>query len=321
MISVVITTYNGEKFINDQLDSIFNQSLLPSEILICDDNSSDSTLKLIFKYLQNKNIKYYYNDEGYIKDEDSTIVRVFKNEKNIGYNLNFINLIKKTSYDIVFISDQDDIWYKDKIKIQYDLLNLKSANLVASDYDLINTNKILNHKTAYKEIRIKNISHVSFYGMTMCFKKDNDFIDSLDYLLKNNSFYYYDRLFSLYFIIKGKVYYINDALVYHRIHNDNAVGNNTSKIRGSLLNRVNIAKDYYNDICIIKNYFNNIDKYKLYYLNINEKFRFKRYILLKNLYENNNLYNKIKLLFFILINFYKYPYIKSIFGDIYYILK
>ena len=55
-VLVLLSTYNGEKYIIDQLDSIVNQSIKPNEILIGDDNSTDSTLDLIFDYLKNKNI-------------------------------------------------------------------------------------------------------------------------------------------------------------------------------------------------------------------------------------------------------------------------
>ena len=321
MISVVLTTYNGEKYIIDQLDSILNQSIKPTEILIGDDNSTDYTLDLIYEYLKNKKINFCINDDGLDLSKTNLIVRIFKNNKNIGYNQNFINLIKKTSYDIIFISDQDDIWYKDKIKIQTDILNKNKAICIASNYDLdYNSDKnIININ--YNKISIKNINHISFYGMTMCFKKDTDFISFLDDIKKDDTYMYYDRLFTLYFLINGNVYFINNPLVYHRIHNSNAVGNNTKKIRGSLKDRVDIAYDYYNDIVIVKKYIKNIDDKSIYYLDKNENFRYKRYILLNELYKNNSIKNKIKLLLFIITNFYNYPFLKSILGDLYYIFK
>ena len=321
MISVVLTTYNGEKYIIDQLDSIVNQSIKPNEILIGDDNSTDSTLDLIFDYLKNKNINYYINDEGINLNNVNIIVRIFKNSKNIGYNKNFINLIKKTSYDIIFISDQDDIWYKDKIKIQTEVLNNTNAICVASKYDLVNNGDKIIINTDYDKISIKNINHISFYGMTMCFKKDDEFISFIDSIKNDETYMYYDRLFTLYFLINGNVYFINNPLVYHRIHNSNAVGNNTKVIRGTLEDRVNVAYDYYNDIILIKKYIKNLNKINNIYLNKNENFRYKRYILLNELYKNNSIKNKIKLLFFIITNFYNYPFLKSILGDLYYIFK
>ena len=321
MISVVLTTFNGEKYILDQLDSIINQSIKPNEILIGDDNSTDSTLDLIFDYLKNKSIDFYINDEKISFTNKNLIVRIFKNDNNIGYNQNFINLIKKTSYDIIFISDQDDIWYKDKIKIQTEILNHNNAICVASKYDLVYNidKKILN--TNYDKISIKNINHISFYGMTMCFKKDESFISFLDNIKKDNTYMYYDRLFTLYFLIKGNVYFIKYPLVYHRIHNSNAVGNNTTRIRGSLEDRVNIAYDYYNDIVIIKKYIKDLNENNILYLDKNENFRYKRYNLLNELYKNNSIKSKINLLIFIVTNFYNYPFFKSIFGDLYYIFK
>ena len=321
MISVVITTYNGEKYIINQLDSIINQSLKPNEILIGDDNSTDYTLDLVFEYLRKNNIDFYINDEGLNNVKSNLIVRIFKNNINIGYNKNFINLIKKAKYDTVLISDQDDIWYKDKIKIQIDFLNNKNAICISSKYDLINNSDKKIKNVNYSLISIQNINHISFYGMTMCIKIDKSFLLFLDNILKDNTYMYYDRLFTLYFLIRDNVYYINNPLVYHRIHYSNAVGNNTKKIRGSLKDRVDIAYDYYNDIVIVKKYIENIDDKSIYYLDKNENFRYKRYILLNELYKNNNIKSKINLLFFIITNFYNYPFFKSILGDLYYIFK
>lgn len=321
MISIVLTTHNGEKYIIEQLESIINQSLKPNEILIGDDNSTDATLDLIINYLKNNSIKFYIDDKDYIKDGGSLIIRIFKNNTNIGFNKNFINLIKKTAYDIIFISDQDDLWYKDKIKTQYNLLISKNAICVSSNYDLENNNDKELKELSFQEISIKNINHISFYGMTMCFRKDKEFLSFIEYMLKDTSYLYYDRLFTLYFIIKGKVYLINNPLVYHRIHDLNVVGNNTKNIRGSLEDRVKIAYDYYNDIEFIKKHINNISDSTLFYLNINENFRYKRYLLLNELNNNNTINNKIKLFIFILTNFINYPYTKSIFGDLYYNFK
>ena len=320
MISVVLTTHNGEKYIIDQLDSIINQSLKPNEILIGDDNSTDSTLDLLVNYLDTNSIKYYIDDKDYTNDNSNIIIRIFKNKRNIGYNKNFINLIKKSSNDIVYISDQDDIWYKDKIKIQYNILN-NNATCVSSNYDLefIKDKDLSNINL--KNISIKCINHISFYGMTMCFKKNSDFISFLCNMEKDDSYMYYDRLFTLYFLIKGNVKFIKNSLVYHRIHNLNVVGNNTKSIRGSLIDRVKIAYDYYNDIMFVKKNISDIASDIKYYLDINERFRYKRYLLLNDLYNNKTIINKIRLLIFIIFNFYNYPYLKSIFGDLYYIFK
>ncbi|MCU7614252.1 glycosyltransferase [Chryseobacterium sp. GMJ5] len=97
--SVALCTYNGEKYISAQLDSILNQTILPDEIVICDDISKDSTVEIIRDYQ-----KIHPN------------IRVFINESNLGFIKNFEKAILQCSFDIIIISDQDDIWEKDKIE-------------------------------------------------------------------------------------------------------------------------------------------------------------------------------------------------------------
>ena len=98
--SVAMATYNGQKFIVEQLDSIVNQSRKPDEIVICDDRSTDKTCAIITEYA---------------KRHPDVNIRLNINEDNLGYGKNFLKSVGLTKGDIVFFSDQDDIWHKDKI--------------------------------------------------------------------------------------------------------------------------------------------------------------------------------------------------------------
>ncbi|MBP3803805.1 MAG: glycosyltransferase [Oribacterium sp.] len=100
-VSVVMTTYNGERFIIDQLDSIRNQTMKPDEVLIFDDRSTDKTFSII---------------DDYIKKYALHTWKVIENAENLGWKKNFINAMKNASGDYVFLSDQDDIWMHDKIE-------------------------------------------------------------------------------------------------------------------------------------------------------------------------------------------------------------
>lgn len=98
-ISVFLFSFNGEKYISDQIDSIINQSYRVNEILICDDCSTDRTWEIL---------EDYSNKFEYIK--------IFKNSHNSGIYSNFFVNIKQASGDWVAISDQDDVWLEDKIQ-------------------------------------------------------------------------------------------------------------------------------------------------------------------------------------------------------------
>ncbi len=98
-ISVALCTYNGEKFLTEQIESILSQSIPPNEIVICDDKSKDSTLQI----LEN------------IKNTNPKIIKVHQNRSNLGFIKNFEKALSLCEGEIIFLSDQDDTWHKDKI--------------------------------------------------------------------------------------------------------------------------------------------------------------------------------------------------------------
>lgn len=98
-VSVALCTYNGEKYIEEQLESILNQDQPIDEIVVGDDGSTDDTVKIVKKVLENANVSY----------------QIIQNEKNLGYRKNFENVILHTKGDIIFLSDQDDVWMNNKV--------------------------------------------------------------------------------------------------------------------------------------------------------------------------------------------------------------
>lgn len=100
-VSVIIASYNGEQFLREQLDSILNQSYPISELIIQDDCSTDSTATICREY-----------------EAKFAIVHFYENEHNLGYNKNFETATMRATGDYVALSDQDDVWSKDKIAKQ-----------------------------------------------------------------------------------------------------------------------------------------------------------------------------------------------------------
>jgi glycosyltransferase involved in cell wall biosynthesis len=99
-ISVAMCTFNGGKYLNQQLDSILNQTLLPHELVICDDCSTDDTLHVLRDFATNAPFN----------------VKIIKNPKNLGYVKNFEQAISHCRTDLIAMCDQDDIWLPDKLK-------------------------------------------------------------------------------------------------------------------------------------------------------------------------------------------------------------
>lgn len=98
-VSIVMCTYNGEKYLREQLESIVSQSYPIYELIIQDDRSTDTTLNIIEEYAA----QYPY-------------IHYRVNEKNRGYNANFRTAIQSAKGELISIADQDDIWYANKLE-------------------------------------------------------------------------------------------------------------------------------------------------------------------------------------------------------------
>jgi len=119
MISVCIATYNGEKYIREQVDSILSQLGPDDELVVCDDQSGDRTLEILVGY-------------------HDTRIRAYRNETRLGHVRNFEKAISLARGDYIFLSDQDDVWLPGRVAA---MLERMAANpralLVASNFDLI----------------------------------------------------------------------------------------------------------------------------------------------------------------------------------------
>lgn len=121
-ISIALATYNGARFIDEQLDSLAAQRRLPGEIVVCDDGSSDDTIAHVERFAARVPFE----------------VRVFRNERNLGFSGNFQRALSLCRGDIVFICDQDDIWYPEKIEHAVAALEADpAAALIVNDEHLM----------------------------------------------------------------------------------------------------------------------------------------------------------------------------------------
>ena len=124
-ISVVMTTYNGSKHIEEQLNSILNQTRQPDEVIICDDTSEDDTVNIVRQFITNYRLNNW---------------NVFINNINLGWKRNFRKAIALASGDIIFFSDQDDIWIAEKIKIMSSLVEKYDMGCLYGESEKIDEN-------------------------------------------------------------------------------------------------------------------------------------------------------------------------------------
>jgi len=143
--SVILSTYNGQKFIIPQLDSIREQERLADEVLICDDRSTDDTVQLVQDYI----IDHGLSDSW----------RVIVNSQNKGWRRNFIEGIWRASGDIIFTCDQDDIWRKDKILIMSQIMeNHPEIDLLTSNYSEFSSEEIKSPQPWKNDKQLRQIS-------------------------------------------------------------------------------------------------------------------------------------------------------------------
>jgi len=126
-VSVALATYNGERFIREQLESINNQTVVPTEIVISDDNSQDQTLQIVSDVLNPK----WCTASG-------VSVKVLKNRSALGPGPNFEQAIKACSGDFIVLADQDDRWHLNKVEVLLGALSARPDALLAhSDATLV----------------------------------------------------------------------------------------------------------------------------------------------------------------------------------------
>jgi glycosyltransferase involved in cell wall biosynthesis len=200
-ISVCIPTYNGEKYIQEQLVSILVQLSAEDEIIISDDSSTDTTLEII-KSLQDSRIKLFENN-------------TFKSPI-----FNLENALKHASGDVIFLADQDDIWEPEKVKIT--LNKLQNSDLVVSDCSLIDASGNLVDPSFYalnktKSGYLNNLIKNGFLGCCIAF---NSKIKK-SVLPFPKKIAMHDIWIGLTASLVGKVDFIEDKLIRYRRHGDN----------------------------------------------------------------------------------------------------
>ncbi len=215
-VDILLATYNGEKYLKPQLDSILSQTYSNFRLLISDDSSSDNTRNILEEYSK----------------KDSRIILYFQ-EKNLGVIKNFEFLLNKVESKYYMFSDQDDIWKEDKIEKSIKTLEDTESDLVYSDLEVVDENLKVTYesywklKGIYKKIKKYN-NFESLYlnnfvtGCTMLSKKEliNKFLP-----LPNTSKYVlHDYWISLIISQTGKITYIEEPLIKYRQHKNNKIG-------------------------------------------------------------------------------------------------
>lgn len=215
MVSIALATYNGERFLKEQLDSILEQTYNNIEIIVCDDCSTDSTPRILEEY----------------QKKDSRL-KIYINKKNLGFKKNFEKCISLCKGNFIALSDQDDVWTKDHVECL--VSNIGESDLICGNAYLVNTNLQDSGNNLYNLYDIDFlpetkedwffylIHHGIIQGACTLFKKD---------LLQKalpipDSVKFHDYWLSLVAAANQGVKYLpENCLLYYRQHENNVTEN------------------------------------------------------------------------------------------------
>ena len=217
-ISVAMTSFNGEKYIGKQIESILNQSIKADEIVVCDDCSTDHTLNLLQKYP----------------------ITLIRNDTQLGFKKNFHQALSLCHGDYIFLCDQDDVWNKDKISKMVSVMETHpEIHTLASSFTYIDGND--NHISIKKmrgysnnnlypkkvsdgdliPVSFNDLIYANFFqgcSLVLDRKTCNFVINHFDASIPH------DWLINLYASTENSLYFYNVPLFQYRIHAENTLG-------------------------------------------------------------------------------------------------
>ena len=223
MISVCLASYNGSNYIMAQIDSILKQLEPLDELIISDDGSTDNTIELI-------------------KGVNDSRIKLVKNELEKGYSKNFENAILHSKGDVLFLSDQDDLWIEGKVEKM--LKQLGTADMVISDAEIVNEAIETISASHFKLRNVKkgffiNFLKTRYIGACMAFKRK--ILKKVLPFPKNQKLCAHDYWLTLVAEFYYKVELIEEPLIKYRRHSLNASsGGDTSPFttKKKLLTRI-----------------------------------------------------------------------------------
>lgn len=211
MISIALATYNGTKYLREQLDSILAQSMENFEVIVCDDCSTDCTLQILQEYA-NKDSRF----------------KVFSNKRNLGFKKNFEHILSLCNGEFIAFCDQDDIWEPNHLEVLYK--NIGDNDCIGANALIIDENGISQNKTLLEYWPI----HVMPKNEKELFQHElySNVIQGTASLIRASlikqalpipeDIKYHDYWFALVAGLNEKCKYIGDVVLKYRRHSNNA---------------------------------------------------------------------------------------------------
>lgn len=224
-ISIVVSIYNGEKYLKELMDSLLKQSRKPDEVLFFDDKSSDNSVELVREFVANHNLNKWH----------LTI-----NEDNKGWKRNFMEGMWSASGDLIFPCDQDDIWEKTKLEdMERIMLQHPEINLLTSNYTAFyESGKMVNGPTSengklIKQKLVKNFFKTKYPGCTYCARRN---------IIEKSKHYWqcdfpHDALLWRLAMFTDSLFSYNKSLIKWRKHEDSTYAIESLKVKSFIKKR------------------------------------------------------------------------------------
>lgn len=231
-VAILMSTYNGERYIKEQLNSIVNQTYKNWHLYIRDDGSTDDTVKIL---------KRFCNQYSNI-----TLLNL-NNTKNLGVTASFMILLANTSADYYMFSDQDDFWKKDKIKTCISSIqnNDNTPTCVFTELQVVDKE--------LKPIRLMNNDNVWFdfqhflFGncVTGCTMMINQKLKSILHIGDTNfdKIYLHDWWIAMIASAFGKLIYVKEPTILYRQHSNNVEGSKDNNLRSLIRRALHLEGD------------------------------------------------------------------------------
>ena len=252
-IDILLATYNGEKYLREQIDSILNQTYKNIRLIVSDDCSKDGTRKILEEY----------------KNKDERI-KVYYQEKNLGVVKNIEFLLGKVESPYYMLADQDDYWLPEKAEKSLETLKNNNADLVFGDLQVVdeNLNTMYESFNDYMLLSRKINKYIDSYklnylyncvtGCTVLAKKET--IKNIIPLPLNSKFLIHDHWIGLMTSLNGKLAYMPEKYIKYRQHGNNQVG--TEKISHGFKKLEQVREHFINvKLGVFETYVNNIEKF------------------------------------------------------------
>jgi glycosyltransferase involved in cell wall biosynthesis len=209
LISVAMTTFNGARYLGEQLASLSSQSVKPFELVVCDDRSTDETVEILQSFSERAPFK----------------VKIFTNEKRLGYKQNFIKAASLCQGSLIAFCDQDDIWNEDKLDVVSKYFQQSDDLLVAHDYSVFfeDSRKII--PSYFYNLSLSGLSPViNLKGCSLIFRRE--LIELVGWPQVEWS---HDEWICFTAVLLEKRGCIHQSLIRHRLHRNNTSGWLTKK--------------------------------------------------------------------------------------------